>query len=265
MDTTLATRLGQMVRAADPDRYFSSLFAPAPHRPYLHALYAFNHEVAHVAESVREPMLGAIRLEWWRETAEGAAKGAARNHDVARGLAALFEARGLQLADFEAIIAARAFDSSSEHFADFAGLESYLDATGGGVMRLAAQILGGDPAITREAALAYGLAGLLRSRPFHSRRHKLYLPLDLLSALHLTADEFFVLENDPRIAAAMRQAVLRARDHFLAARHGPRPRAALPAILPAALVPVYLKRLGRDVPIHRRQMALLGAAMKKRL
>src|SRR6185437_12255370 len=99
--------------------------------------------------------------------------------------------------------------------------------------------------------------GLLRSRPFHSRRHKLYLPLHLLSALHLTADEFFVLENDPRIAAAMRQAVLRARDHFLAARHGPRPRAALPAILPAALVPVYLKRLARDVPIHRRQMALL--------
>ena len=44
---------------------------------------------------VREPMLGAIRLEWWRETAEGAAKGAPRNHDVARGLAALFAERAL--------------------------------------------------------------------------------------------------------------------------------------------------------------------------
>ena len=43
---------------------------------------------------VREPMLGAIRLEWWRETAEGAAKGAPRNHDVARGLAALFAETG---------------------------------------------------------------------------------------------------------------------------------------------------------------------------
>jgi phytoene synthase len=265
MDTILATRLGQMVRAADPDRYFSSLFAPAPHRPYLHALYAFNHEVAHVAESVREPMLGAIRLEWWRETVEGASKGKPRNHDVARGLAALFAGRALQLADFEAIIAARAFDSSSEYFADFVGLESYLDATSGGVMRLAAQILGGDPGGTREAALAYGLAGLLRSRPFHNRRHKLYLPMDLLSALHLTADEFFVLENDPRITATVRQAALRAGAYFRAARRGPRPRASLPAILPAALVPVYLKRLGREVPIHRRQMALLSAAMKKRL
>jgi phytoene/squalene synthetase len=265
MDSALAARLAQTVRAADPDRYFASLFAPAPHRPYLHALYAFNHEVAHVAESVREPMLGAIRLEWWRETAEGAAKGVSRNHDVARGLAALFADRALSLAAFEAIIAARNFDSSADHFADFASLESYLDATGGGLMRLAAQILGGDPALTGEAALAFGLTGVLRSLTFHNRRHKLYLPLDLLAAVELTPDEFFILENDPRKAAIVRQTGLRARDHFLTARRGPRPRAALAAVLPASLVPVYLKRLGREVPIHRRQMALLGSAMRKRL
>src|SRR5579862_868673 len=265
MDSTLAARLAQTVRAADPDRYFASLFAPAPHRAYLHALYAFNHEVAHVAESVREPMLGAIRLEWWRETAEGAAKGTPRNHDVARGLAALLANRSVALPAFEAIIAARAFDSGGDHFADFASLESYLDATGGGLMRLATQILGGDPALVRDAALAYGLTGLLRSLSFHNRRHKLYLPRDLLAAVGLTPDEFFVLENDPRIAAAIRQTALRARDHFLAARQVRRPKAALAALLPAALVPVYLKRLGREVPIHRRQMALLAAAMKQRL
>src|ERR1700761_1807366 len=143
MDSVLALKLASAVRRSDPDRYFASLFAPARSRPYLHALYAFNHEVAHVAESVREPMLGAIRLEWWRETAEDAAKGNPRPHEVARGLAALFMETGLKLADFEAIIAAREFDSSNEHFSDFTALETYLDATGGGVMRLAAELLGG--------------------------------------------------------------------------------------------------------------------------
>ena len=49
------------------------------------------------------------------------------------------------LADLEALIAARGFDSSADHFADFAALENYLDATSGAVMRLAAQILGGEP------------------------------------------------------------------------------------------------------------------------
>jgi phytoene synthase len=273
MDPVLANRLAAAVRAADPDRYFATLFAPAPQRAYLFALYAFNAELARVAENVREPMLGEIRLEWWRESVEAASKGVSRNHDVARGLTALFAARSLAVADFEALIAARAFDSSPDHLADFAALESYLASTSGAVMRLAARLLAGDPAPgtaqgLRDAGLAYGLTGLLRALPFHSRRHKLYLPLDLLSALDLTPDAFFHLaQKDSRLEAVVRQVSFRARDAFAAARRAPKPGAALAAVLPAALVPVYLRRLptGKDVPIHRRQMALLGAAMRKRL
>ena len=75
--------------------------------------------------------------------------------------------------------------------------------------------------VTREAALAYGLAGLLRSLPFHNSRHKLYLPLDLLAALDMTPEEFFHLEKTIRAwPPPMRQVALRARDHFLAARAG---------------------------------------------
>jgi phytoene synthase len=253
-----------LVRSADPDRYFSALFAPAHLRPLLFALYAFNVELARVAEAVREPMLGAIRLEWWRETVESAAAGAPRNHDVARGLARLFAEAPVARADLEAVIAARAFDSSAERIADLAGLEDYVDATGGALMRLAIAILGGDPAAARAAALAYGLTGLLRSRPFHNARHKLYMPLDLLSALNLTPEEFFTLDRDPRLDALTQQIALRARDHWRAARAGPPPGPSLPALMPAALVPLYLRKLAgrRAVPIHRRQMTLLGAAIR---
>jgi phytoene synthase len=273
MDASLANRLAAAVRAADPDRYFASLFAPASMRPHLFTLYAFNAELARVAENVREPMLGEIRLEWWRESVESAAKGMPRNHDVARGLAALFAERVLAVADFEGLITARAFDSSPDQLADFAALERYVASTGGAVMRLAAQILAGDlPSGVeqglRAAGLAYGLTGLLRALPFHSGRHKLYLPLDLLSALELAPEAFFHLpKTDSRWEAVVRQVALKARDAFLSARQAPKPGAALAAVLPAALVPVYLRRLptGKDVPIHRRQMALLTAAMRKRL
>ena len=273
MDAALANRLAAAVRAADPDRYFATLFAPAAQRPHLFAFYAFNAELARVAENVREPMLGEIRLEWWRESVEAAFKGVARNHDVARGLVSLFAERKLACADFEALIAARAFDSSPDNLADFAALERYVASTSGAVMRLAARILAGDPAPgveqgLRDAGLAYGLTGLLRALPFHNGRHKLYLPLDLLSALELTPEDFFHLaKGDPRREAAVRQVSLRARDAFLAARKASKPGAALAAVLPASLVPVYLRKLvaGKDVPIHRRQMALLSAAMRKRL
>jgi len=43
----------ELVRTADRDRFVSSLFAPAEHRAALHALYAFNIEVARVLEVVR--------------------------------------------------------------------------------------------------------------------------------------------------------------------------------------------------------------------
>ena len=252
------------VRRADPDRYFSALFAPPDKRPFLFALYAFNHEIARVAESVREPMLGAIRLEWWRETVESASRGAPRNHDVARALAVAFAARALPLDLFEAIIAARAFDPSAETFPDFAALENYVDATSGNLMRLAVHILGVEIDV-RDAGLAYGLTGLLRATPFHAARHKLYLPLDVMQAVQLSPEDVFTGREPEKLQAVIAQLTLRARDFHARAHRMPRRRAALAAILPAALVPLYLRRRRYEIPIHRKQMALLAAAMRGRL
>src|SRR5476649_429847 len=99
--TAVEQAIAQSVRRADPDRYFSALFAPAGVRQHLLTLYAFNHEVARVAETVRQPMMGEIRLEWWRETLDGARSGAPRNHEVARALAGLFAAHPLPIELFE--------------------------------------------------------------------------------------------------------------------------------------------------------------------
>ena len=78
---------------------------------------------------------------------------------------------------------ARAFDLSKDLFADMKALEDYADATSGSVMRLAAQVLGAGKALeglARRAGIAYALAGLLRSIPFHAARGKVFLPADLL-------------------------------------------------------------------------------------
>ena len=55
------------LRAADPDRYLSMLYAPQDRRADLLALYAFNAEVAGIRDRVSEPMPGEIRLQWWRD------------------------------------------------------------------------------------------------------------------------------------------------------------------------------------------------------
>src|SRR5215472_846603 len=76
-----------LVRQHDRDRFQTVLFAPAARREALFALYAFNCEIARVRESVTEPTLGRIRLQWWRENIAAAYEdGPVRDHDVVEAL-----------------------------------------------------------------------------------------------------------------------------------------------------------------------------------
>src|SRR6188474_516506 len=61
----------ELVRAGDKDRYLATLFAPQKYRRALHALYAFNLEVARTRELAREPMPGELRLQYWRDALTG--------------------------------------------------------------------------------------------------------------------------------------------------------------------------------------------------
>ena len=67
MGRTGTSYCAELVRRLDYDRFLCALFAPAGRRETLFALYALNAELARIRESVTEPLLGAIRLQWWRE------------------------------------------------------------------------------------------------------------------------------------------------------------------------------------------------------
>jgi phytoene synthase len=231
------------VRRADPDRYFSALFAPADKRPLLFALYAFNHELARIAEAVREPMMGEIRLQWWRETVESAREGQPRVHDVALALAEMFCQIDLPAKIFDDMIDARAFDLSPDAFPDDAARDAYLDDTSGNLTRLAVRILGAGSVhddLAREAGIAYGLVGLIRSETFHAARRKSFL-------------------GDPLAAAAD------VRSRWSRARALPKPGSTLPAFLPASLVPLYLRDPLKEVPLYRKQLAMLAASWRGRI
>jgi phytoene synthase len=265
-----------IVRKADPDRFIATLFAPAGKRPLLFALYAFNHELAHVGESVREPMMGEIRLQWWREAVVGARGGQPRAHDVARGLAEVFAAVDLPNELFDAIIDARAFDLDTEPFATLDALEVYADATSGNLMRLAARVLGDDGRhgdLALEAGIAMALTGILRAIPFHASRRKLFLPADMLSEVDI--EETFAGRETANLKAVIGLIAARAREHLAKARRMPKPGTALAAFLPAALVPGYIRLVAKpafdpfktpaEVPVYRRQLALLRASLRARV
>ena len=252
------------MRRHDPDRYFAALFAPPRTRRFLFALYALNVELARVGETVREALLADIRLAWWRETVEGARAGTPRRHAVARALAETFAAVALPLEFFTRMIEARAFDAGPERFADLAALEAYAAATAGTLMQLAARALGeAQDAAALHAGIAVALCGVMRSVKFHARRGKLYLPDDLLHEAQLSPAEALAGRDGAKLAAIKARLGARARELLNKARATASPRAALPAFLPAALVPLYLRR--DAPPLWRRQLALLGAAWRGRI
>jgi phytoene/squalene synthetase len=269
----------ETVRRADPDRYLSALFAPSERRPLLFALYAFNHELARIGDAVREPMMGEIRLAWWREAVLEAQDGRPRAHDVARALAELFARVGPLLEPFETMIEARRFDLGGELFADLNSLVAYADATSGSLMRLAsAVLLDGEnvEVIAHEAGVAYGLTGILRAIPFAASRRRLYLPLDLLKPENISPDDIFAGKADrPKLRHVMSAIAAHARAHYEAARKRPIPGHALPALMPAILVPLYLRKISRagfdplrspsDIANYRKQIAFLKAAMTGRI
>jgi len=237
-----------LVRAEDRDRYLAALFAPAAKRHHLFALYAFNLEIAHIAERVREPAMGEIRLQWWRDAIEGKAAGDAAGNPVAHALIDTIEHCGLSMPLFTTLIDAHAFDLYSDPMASMQQLETYLDESSVALMRLATQILGdsGDSQMGASfAGRAFGLTNLLRGFGPHAARGKIFAPpLDVLARNGADYAAALSGEATDNLKAALREMRERARaDWLLAEPSLTKANPALPALLPAALVPEYLKAM----------------------
>jgi NADH dehydrogenase [ubiquinone] 1 alpha subcomplex assembly factor 6 len=243
---------GAIVRRHDHDRYQTVLFAPPDRREALFALYAFNYEVARVRESVTQPMLGQIRLQWWREVVEAIYTGVpARRHEVVQPLAAAIEAFGLSRAHFDRIIDTRERDLAEEPPADLAALIDYAEGTSSVLLHLALEALAAAEPATVAAAraigIAYALAGLLRAMPFHAAAGRSYIPRDIAGRADLDPADYVRRRDTPAVRAAAEHLAETAAAHLAAGRRGRDriARCAAAALLPAVIAERYLLRLQR--------------------
>lgn len=99
------TQLTQRVRHGDRDRFLTGLFAPPEKRQALFAIYALEFELARIPELVSEPMLGEIRLQWWRELIDAVASGHGRQmHPLSAPLIHAIEGQLVPRAGFDRLI-----------------------------------------------------------------------------------------------------------------------------------------------------------------
>ena len=244
--------LAALVRRHDRDRYLTALFAPGDKREALLALYAFNYEVARVRESVSEPMLGQIRLQWWREVVAAADAGAPpRAHQVAAPLAAAIRTFAMTRRHFDRLIDAREGDLADDAPAGLAALVDYAEATSAGLVHLALEILGvrqpAAAAAARHVGIAYALTGLLRAMPFHAGSGRRYIPQEVAAAEGLDLGDYARLRASPALRRAVATIGDAAAGQLAAAREqrGEVTRRALPALLPAVVAEHTLAQLRR--------------------
>jgi len=231
-----------LLRRADPDRFFTALFAPPAKRETLMLLYAFNHELARAREAAHESTLALVRLHWWREVVQGAR----RRHEVAQPLSEAIGRGDLAAADLTAMVDGREAEADPA-IPSMDRWHAYLVATAGAVAVAAGRWLGaeGDTlARLSRLGVAYGVAGHLRSVAALARQGRCLLPLDVLAAHGLGAEAVVSRPDDPRLRPALadlaRHAVGLLRDSG-----GGLPRPLLAAALPAVLARRDLSRIGK--------------------
>lgn len=268
----------------DKERYLSALFAGEAQREHLFALYAFNLEIAKTRESVSEPMLGEIRLQWWREAIDEIFEGRPRRHEVVEALAQAIEAHDLPKELFHQIIDARTFDIYDDPMATLDDLVGYAASTSHALMELAALCLTGaqppsdeETAVMQHLGIAYGLAGVLRAFHFHASQGLVLVPSDLLDEPAAMRDAILSGRWDVGIHNALKQIAAKAEHHFGRGRRSfRRTRINIrPAMLPAVGVMSNVKRVRHetfnafeelvDAPLYMRQLQMLWAQVAGRI
>ena len=263
------------VRKFDSDRYATTVFAAARDRPALWALYAFNLEIAKTREVVTQPMIGQMRLQWWRDAIEGIVAARPRQHPVVLALAAAMRSRSLDPGLFETLIDGREVDLDDPPPATMSELVAYAEATSAPLVLLAAQALGGSSATVADAArhvgVAWALTGILRSTAVNARYKRVLLPADVLSP---SESQLYAAKADAGVRGAVRAVAEVGRMHLAEARRDDVPRRVAAALLPGTLAAGYLnllRRAGYDpfdprvaAPLPSRSWRLLAATLTGR-
>lgn len=265
-----------------PDQTLATSFLAPEARAGMIALILFTHEVARARQAVSEPMLAAIRLQWWREALDEIYSGkTVRAQPTAQVLAETIRAFDLPRPWFDALVDAFGAEQDDVPFETWAEMTDHGDQTYGNFNRLAL-LIAGAPAISapldrvaRHAGILWRICDLMAQWPRWTHRRQLWLPLEAQTGLDTEAT--FGGKTSRELAIGLQQA----HDHIVAARKRANQACAeaafgqaFPAMAYAALGFPYAKafRSLRDpfrqvasLSLLERQLRLVWAVARQRL
>ena len=242
----------QTARTYQYDRFLAATLSPRKVRDDLIVLAAFAGEMDRIAWSTSEPTIGAIRMQWWRDALSAGNRQVSGN-PLADRLSAMIDHHQLPVAQLMAYIDAQELELYADPVADLAQLNLHFAKRDGTMFALSRRIIGSRAlgehhTVIVGAAEAYGLAKTLTEFSIRQRGRQLLLPGDRLTAAGIDP-----AEPDRADSAAIKTLLADLAQHASGRHEQQKPervdldRATRTALLPAALTPIYLSHLERQL------------------
>ncbi|GAA93769.1 uncharacterized protein L969DRAFT_92312 [Mixia osmundae IAM 14324] len=217
--------VSELVRRLDYVSYLPSFFYPASARRAYLAIRAFNIELASIKDNVSNPMIGKMRLAFWRDALEGIFAGRPAQHPIALELSHAARRHRLTRYHVSKLIDAREADLTTDIYHTLADLAAYARSTQYSLLSLQLQTLDIQQSLTQETynqvdmnvthdhktpdpsrplplstidhalshlAVSLTLTTLLRALPHHAaKRSAAPIPSEIASKHSLVTEELF--------------------------------------------------------------------------
>ena len=186
----------------EPERYFISLFAPKNVHASLWGIFAFNSELSRITNTVTEPMIGRIRLQWWRESLEKLEENKGRGHYILQSLQIPLALKKTTLSDLISLIDSREIEFEERGSCDIEKILKYADSTLGLLTELSAKISSCSPNDinwARKIGTSWGLIEIAANKNSKFRTTN----LDKTGISHSTSlDKNLMLKNEEILTQA---------------------------------------------------------------
>ncbi|KAL6303453.1 isoprenoid synthase domain-containing protein [Sparassis latifolia] len=245
------------VRQRDYEAFLTSQFYPRELRDHYLALRAFYVELATVQEAVSKPMIGKMRMQFWRDAVKAMSDGRPPRHPIALALHDASDKTNLSAYHLKRIIDARDAELDTPTHLTLDSLTAHAEATSSTFLYLLLSLLSlsSSSALSHAAShlgVSQGIFTLLRAMPYHTAQGRMVIPAEMTARHGVSQEEVFRKGGNAKgIEDAVFEFATVANDHLTTALEmfkeegmgGKVPVRARPVFLSGIPTRIYLERL----------------------
>ncbi|CAL1713126.1 unnamed protein product [Somion occarium] len=213
-----------LVRKRDYEAFLTSHFYPRHLQAAFFALRAFYVELATVQEAVSNPMIGKMRMQFWRDAVKSVSDGNPSKHPIALALYDATQKVKLPSYHLKRIIDARDAELYTPTHMTLDSLLAHAESTSStfNYLLLSMLSLSSSEQLSHAAShlgVSQTIGTLLRSLPYHAKSGRMVIPAEITAKHGVNQEEVFRYGGEAKgVDDAVFEFATVANDHLITAR-----------------------------------------------